>query len=294
MQHGQVALLGELPIDPARPHVIVAVDPANTLAESDESNNVASFRKLTLGVTVHGLALSGQKPAWIDQAGDLLERQGYAGTIRFDWAQASRLPVPGQGVMAGLRLADLIRQQAAQLATQPNDVIDVHLIGHSRGNTVITTALFALQAQPGPQALALGFAKLTLLDPHVARNQGALARGLAELRNRSGVSTVGLFSFAARSPQSRAVAEATLRFQAAAQDPPVVIAPNADAVEVFFQRLPWNRTISLDRLVGLNLWAEAPEAIINLSARPALFLNVSPFAIGHINVPDLYLALLSR
>src|SRR5262249_54877958 len=150
--------------------------------EDNESNNTASFRKLALAVTVHGLSLSGQKPTWIDQAADLLEHQGYAGSIRLDWAEVSRRPLPRQGGQTGLELAAMIRQKAAELATQPNDVIDLHLIGHSRGNTVITVALLALQGQPGPAGLDLGFTKLTLLDPHVARNQGPLAKGLAELR----------------------------------------------------------------------------------------------------------------
>jgi hypothetical protein len=290
---GRVALARELPIDPARPYVLVVADPGNAISETDNGNNAAHFRKLTLGVLTHGLSLFGNRPTWIDQVGDALEALGYADTVRFEWVARSRLPAPDLAILTGLELAQAVRQRAAELATQPGDVVDVHFIGHSRGTAVVTVALLALQIAPGPPELALGYFKQTLLDPHVARNHGTRAAGLAELARRNGVSNVGLFSYNPNSALVRTAAAGVIAFQATAQDPVPFIPAVADEAEVFFQRLPLNRTVTSDRLLGVNLWAELPGAIANPAGRPVVFINLAPFGVGHTNVPEFYLFLIT-
>ena len=47
---------------------------------------------------------------------------------------------------------------------------------------MISQALLGLRANGGPTSLRLGYYKMTLLDPHPARNRGSLERGLAEVR----------------------------------------------------------------------------------------------------------------
>src|SRR5215204_1661535 len=131
-----VHLAGEMPIDPGRPHVLVVADPADDLVEADPGNNTGSFRKLTLGVVTHGLQPDGTFPAWPTAMAAALEAKGYAETIAFDWAAASRLPVPGLATLFGARLAAQVRLTADALGTLPTDVVDVHLIGHSRGAVV--------------------------------------------------------------------------------------------------------------------------------------------------------------
>ena len=61
------------------------------------------------------------------------------------------------------------------------------------------------------------------------------AAGRAELAARTGLSTVGQFSYNPASAAARAFAYATLTFQAAMRDPPAFVPANVDRAEVFFQ-----------------------------------------------------------
>jgi hypothetical protein len=176
------------------------------------------------------------------------------------------------------------------LANQPNDVVDVHLIGHSRGTVVISQASLRLSANPGPTAVRLGFLKMTILDPHPARNRGTLSQGLDELNNGTGVSWVGGFSFNPGGWLARTVATGILDFQSRANDPEVVIGRTVDAVEVFRQELPWNRGGFLERLTWVNLWASPWTAIFNPFLRPVtLVVDVGALGIGHTEVSTWYL-----
>ena len=180
-----VSLPSEMPIDPARKYVLAVADPRGLVSESDESNNDdAHFRKLALGVVTHGYEITGVMPTWVNQMAQRLKLDGYDRTIPFDWADMSNDPIPGQAVIAGLNLATEIRGTAREMATESNDVVDLRLIGHSRGAVVITQAVLSLAMfDPGPPQLKLGFVELTMLDPHPAQNRGSLALGLRELLN---------------------------------------------------------------------------------------------------------------
>jgi hypothetical protein len=167
---------------------------------------------------------------------------------------------------------------------------DLHLIGHSRGAVVISQALLALQANPGLVGLELGYFKMTMLDPHPVRNNGSLAQGMSELHNGTGISTVGSFSFHPTRGIPRSLAARTLRFQEAAQDPPVIIPENVDDAESYYQRKLWNETTGLDS--GFNVWGELPNAILNPYNRPFIGIDVSSVVTGHIGVQTWYLGLL--
>ena len=65
-------------------------------------------------------------------------------------------------------MAAQIDQAIASLPIQPGDVVDLHLIGHSRGGDVVSLAAGLLDRSAPP--LGGGFLELTLLDPHPARN----------------------------------------------------------------------------------------------------------------------------
>jgi pimeloyl-ACP methyl ester carboxylesterase len=292
-----INLAGEIPINPARPYVLVVADPAGAIPETDEENNTASFRKLALGVVTHGVELDGMFPPWVTAMSAALEAKGYADTIAFDWAAASRIPVPGLATVYGIRMAEEIRQTADALGTLPNDVIDVHLIGHSRGAVVVSQALLALNAVPGPPELQLGYTKVTLLDPHPARNRAPLFFGLLELYNGTGVSTIGGFSFDPRSAVSVVAAVATLQFQAAVHDPRVVLPPNVDATEMYYQRLPWYQTTTpVEQELRFNIWGDRPQDIVNLSGQPLVAINLaivpSAVGVGHTGVQFWYLGTL--
>jgi hypothetical protein len=236
-------------IDPSRPFVIVVADPDDTILETTEVDNHAHFRKRVLGVVTHGYQPLGFSrygfPAWItEMASTLRNGQHYDRAVAFDWARQSSLPLRGQAVAAGARLAERIRLEILRMTSAfPGDVIDVHLIGHSRGAVVIDQALNNLT---GNVEVTRGTAKMTMLDPHPARNYPFVQYYSVIPPGFGFVSQLG------------AVAEAgLLAFQAAANDPLLFRPANADVVENFYQRTPALLTQSLAETV-LNLWGEGP------------------------------------
>jgi hypothetical protein len=288
---GTVNLGSEMPLDPARNHVLVVADASGVVAESNEGNNAASFRKLTIAAVTHGFTLTGTPPAWLTPMAAALRAQGYERAIPYVWTALSQTPVAGGTVIAGRALAVQVRAAAVALATRPNDVIDLHLIGHSRGTAVISQTFRSLEVNPGPRALRLGFFQGTYLDPHVARNFGSLSAGLAELAARTGVSTVGDFSYDPSRLTARLFAASTLSFQAGANDPPAFVSANVDLAEMYYQRIAWNQTLpgSAERLVGVNFLSPLPSAVPNFSANPIVATNLGPLGIGHYEVPTWYL-----
>jgi hypothetical protein len=288
---GHFSLASEFPIDPAHKFVFVVADPNGLINESSKANNSAYFRILILGGVVHGLDFGSTPPAWEAQLAGVLHNDGYDRVIQFNWAILSHLPIPGATVIAGNKLATQVRLAAASMATRPGDVIDLHLIGHSRGTAVVSQAFLNLQHYPGPRALQNGFFKETLLDPHPARNSAPLFWAMLELAQNTGTSQIGGFSYNPASATSRAYAAATLAFQAVTQDPIPVVAANVDQSEVDYQQLAWNQTApgSTDYLLGLNLQSQPPTAIVDHSPNPIQFVNLNSLALGHDDVPEWYL-----
>ena len=82
-------------------------------------------------------------------------------------------------------------------------MVDVHLIGHSRGGDVVSLAAGLLNRFAPP--LAGGFLELTLLDPHPARN-GPVA-----------------YYSSSTGPIGALARQEFVAFQAATNDPPLVI-----------------------------------------------------------------------
>jgi hypothetical protein len=226
-----------------------------------------------------------------------LEAKGYTETIAYDWASDSLQQVSGKTVLHGALMAEQIRQTADALAVLPNDVVDLHLIGHSRGAVVISQAAMSLNTNPGPRELQLGYIRMTLLDPHPARNRGSLFAGLLELGNGTGRSTIGGFSFDPGNTLSMSTAVAQLQFQAAVNDPRVVIPANVDLAESFYQRLAWNQTSTpFERELRFNIWGDLPQEIVNLSGRPLFATDLisvpGAATIGHTSVQFWYLGTL--
>src|SRR5262249_19356478 len=155
--------------DPSHKFVLAVADPNNLIVETNEANNVADFRKLALAAVVHGFEPTGTLPAWTGDAAAALEARGFADAIVFDSTATSELPIPGKAVLAGVHLANQLRLEAAAIATRPNDVVDLQVIGHSRGTVVSGQALTQIQANPGNE-LRNGYVVMTMLDPHAARN----------------------------------------------------------------------------------------------------------------------------
>lgn len=257
-----------LVIDPSRKFVLAVADPANTVAETNEGNNVASFKKLLVGVVTHGAEPSGTLPFWVGEMATTLQGEGYDAAIPFNWAAASNQAnptiVPQQ---AGL-LTNQVIAAAGGLTIGANDVVDVHMIGFGRGAGVVTLAGANLGNVGVPTPLASGFLKLTLLDPHPARNDGFVAES------------------ASTGPFGRLSLRAYRNFQSKAQDPALTIPANADYAEAIYQRTPYDRVN--DPVSGegyFNPWGSVP---IGGNTAVTSYFDITPLASSHTAVRQYY------
>jgi hypothetical protein len=237
----------------ALPFLVVVANPNGTIAESDSSNNTASFETHVLGVVVHGLEfnLKGTTPSWETQMATALQQtDGYEAVIAFNWVRQSGLPFPGLAVQAAARLEQQVVAQADQLAAQhPGDVVDINFIGHSRGSVVVSQALQDLVGTTDP-ALKGGYIQMTMLDPHPAND------------------FQGLFSWVPILPLSNTIAEGTLIFQLLAQDPQVIVPSDVTQAEEFDQQTLAGQLFPTLSEFLMNLWGEPPTTIPNQSGQP--------------------------
>lgn len=175
--------------DTAMPYVIVVGDAAG---ESSQ----AYFRKWTMGVVVHGFTFrklliaattvdeeladdvrnylfEDEKP--LDWQADMVRSLESAAcydsaTFAFDWRLESTLEF-GQALKdsAAELYAELTRLAVNMAHQHYGDVVDVHLIGHSRGTVIISEVLKLWRAGNSP-AFDGSHVRVTLLDPHPANN----------------------------------------------------------------------------------------------------------------------------
>lgn len=257
-----VAPADGLPINPARPYVLVVAnpDPAAT-----PPGHVASFRKHTLAVITHGgvQPRSWKQVPWQMRMAEGLRQQGYDQVVPFNWIADSRNP--GAAARQGRRLEREI--VAAAAAFPAGDPVDVHLIGHSQGAVVNSQAVERLNRDGWPAGMQAGYLKVTMLDPHAANNS---------IPGPQYSVTRGFLGWVAR--------QTIDHFQKRANDPPVTVPENVDSAEVFYQRTPVSQTHTSNH--GLyNLWGQVPvrgaAKYFDLTA-PGLSHG------GHFGVPDWY------
>jgi pimeloyl-ACP methyl ester carboxylesterase len=236
-----------LDIDPSENHGLVVATPSRPDLESNPDNDVASFRKWTIGAVTHGFSVAGEYQEWVDELASVLHNKqivGYDATIAYHWEAACVQPVPDTARLAAQGMAAQIVQAIKGIEQAPdfrsNDVIDIHLIGHSRGGGVITQVAGLLARDTAP--LQGGFLKLTLLDPHPARN-----------------TRVPYYS-SSGGPLGQLAEEVYLQFQAVVNDPPVDIPRSVDRTEVFYLHTPVTglTTSSSFDLRFLNYWGKVP------------------------------------
>jgi pimeloyl-ACP methyl ester carboxylesterase len=264
----QVALAAPLGILPSQRYVLVVIDPTNQIAEDGagaKANNTATFRKWVVSAVTHGVELDNAFPAWVGDTAANLYTQGYDVAIPFDWAQFSGIPAPVTGQVAQA-MAGAVGQVIQALPLGPGDVVDIHLIGHSRGGGLITQAAAILPTDAPP--LAGGFLKLTLLDPHPTRNGEVLL--FSSSGGPIGTLTQTLF----------------VGFQAGANDPPLSIPPNADGVEVFYQHTPAPQAVTTDERI-INSWGDVPAGGATASVT---YYDVTAQTRSHYAVREWYLA----
>lgn len=287
---GTVALAGELPTDLTRKYVLVV---ARATGDTNPANDTAGFRKWAIAAVTHGLDAT--TPAWVGEMASALKAEGYDDAIPFTWVPLSALPTPGGTTTAGQKMAAAVRAAAAKLAG-PNDAVDVHLIGHSRGTSVVSQAFRSLDSLPGSRAVRVGYSTETLLDPHVAANPGGKAAARAQLAANTGEVPAAGLSYDPSRLTSRLIAAGTIAFQAAANDPAAFAPPSVDRLEVFYQQLDWDQTPadSDERRIGMNLKAPDPATIVHSAGTLFVTRNVGEeFGVSHTQVQFWYLATLT-
>ena len=249
-----LALDDGLPPNPERPFVLVVADPEDAVAESDEADNTASFRKHVLGVVTHG-GIQPEDwiygPAWQLRMGKNLRAEGYDHVIAFNWVSESR--TPGAAVKQVPRLFKAILFAASQFPA--SDPVDLHLIGHSEGTVINSLAALRLRDE-APPSLEAGYLKVTMLDPHAANN--AVAGQQYSVSN-------GLLGWYAKLSIDR--------FQARAKDPAVFVPANVDDAEVFYQHTPVSEAQSNGGIY--NLWGQVPVH------GPAHYFDITGPGISH-------------
>jgi len=232
-------LAGGLPIAPKQPFVLVVADADHALAGENRGHDTASFRKHVVGVITHGgvqpKEWSRGGPPWERRMARQLTGQGYDAVIPYNWVARSK--TAGAAAPQGPVLAAEIARVAGQFPA--SDPVDVHFIGHSEGAVVNSEALLELNRQGTTPALAAGYKKVTMLDPHAANNNLA-----AKQYSVSG----GLFGWLAKQEINK--------FQSKAKDPLPVVPANVNEAEVFFQHTPVKKAQTNDGLY--NLWGQVP------------------------------------
>ena len=205
-----------------------------------------------------------------------LRADGYNKVFAFSWSKTSGLPIPNEGIKAGNRLA----AQIEKFLETPGDipagaVVDIKLIGHSRGSVVITQAMQDLQDNLStiPQA-AGGYWLLTYLDPHPAHADNVVNFGVAD--NALG----------------RAALAAANYVQRHAKDPYPLVAPtHVTEVQDYYENTPADLTPLLSTECVLNPWGTfPPDGIVLASPSTTVMhvLNLTAPGIGHSEVHEWY------
>src|SRR5262249_37676659 len=133
----------------------------------------------------------------------------------------------------------------------PQDPIDLHVIGHSRGVSVVNLALAILYGDPSiPEQMKIGFIEDTMLDPHpanVASNSQASV---------SSTPVGGIFG--------SLLAAAADVFDGLSNDPNEPVPDRVDEAEVYYQDTQAPTGFGLPGSV-FNLWGE----MVNMDAIPS-------------------------
>lgn len=259
-----VSLAQPLGINPAEKFVLAVADPSDQTGQTSRAMDDASFRTWIVGAVTHGLEFDGVFPSWVTSMAAGLKADGYDAAIAFNWAQLSVVAAAGTAAEAAQGMAARIDQAIASLPIQPGDVVDVHLIGHSRGGDVVSLAADLLDRSAPP--LGGGFLELTLLDPHPARN-GPVA-----------------YYSSSTGPIGALARQEFLAFQAATNDPPLVIPTGVDETQIFYEQTAVTKAFFPDERF-LIPWGEVPAAG---PVQNVVYYNISGIVPSHEAVPAYY------
>jgi hypothetical protein len=156
------------------------VDVKSKIEELDKTNHQQKGADLFGSIIAKGwsfIAFSACRdyslPTWEDNmANQLKNKDGYDYIIPFNWMETCAKEYHQYAVDAGFKLADMISTYIKDHTVNSGDVVDIHLIGHSRGTVVVTQALNVLMGKLNTSESPFGgsYVELTLLDPHPANN----------------------------------------------------------------------------------------------------------------------------
>ena len=205
--------------------------------------------------------------------------------VAFNWALTSGFPTsPDTVPLAASNLFYLVEKDVQRLENgmQPGSVIDLDFIAHSRGATVVSDAMAALDSTTNP-ALIGSFKELTFLDPHPANifdvNTSYATSGWT--------GELGYISFGGM-----------LAFTLLANDPDPIIPPNVDQTDIYYQQTPVQTLLqnpdqsfppSFFEKYLFNLQGDVND-ITNQSPFPANLYNLTELGInvGHSEVWQWY------
>lgn len=266
-----LSLQNGLPPTPAHPYVLAVADPSRASSGDAEGQNTVGFRKYVIGVLTHG---GFQSKSWKDrgapwalQMARSLQAQGYDSVIPYNWVAESR--TPGAAAKQGPRVARLVELAASR--APEGEPVDVHFIGHSEGTVVNSVGIRSLEKDES-EALAEGFLKVTLLDPHAANNNVPGGRQYSVSKGLLG-------------DLARWIIDG---YQQKAKDPLPVIWGNVDAADVYYQRTPISGAKGSNNGI-YNLWGQVPVPV--RGDVPVRYYNLTGVGISHtgyVNVVDWY------
>ena len=238
--------------------MVVVADPNNAIAESDKTDNSASFRVYTIGVITHGgmqpKSWTYGGPPWERQMAAGLSAQGYDAVIPVNWVGVSN--TPGAASKVAPRVVPMIEQVASQFPA--GSPVDLHLIGHSEGAVVNSLVVKELNAQGWPANLQAGYLKVTMLDPHAA-NSSIRGPQYSVSDNQFGLGIIAQ--------------DMINSYQSRAKDPLPVVTPNVQDAEVFFQHTPANKAETNSGIY--NLWGQVPVK------GSAIYFNLTAKGLSH-------------
>jgi uncharacterized repeat protein (TIGR03803 family) len=292
-------LVAPLVSDPNLPYVVAVIDPEGQLpADVTTDSTQAHFEIYTIIAVTHGQQLTNfGNVSWVESLVSQLRAEYNAvapnDAVVFPVYWDSSLPAAGQTQTAGFAMYNQIASVAVEdfPSLQPDDIIDVQLIGHSRGASVIGDAMQDLVTLPTTNTdLQHGFYEMTFLDPHPANSNTVddISLGVPSL---SGISAL---------PGYLVIYKAITTYTSLSQyanDSPIVVPGRVNEVEDFFQNNPTSALSSAaiaNSPFGIeqyaNLWGDPDE--INVSDPTATLnytINVSSTGAGHSEVPLWYL-----
>jgi probable HAF family extracellular repeat protein len=274
-----LALPVGLPWNTDMPYVLAVANPDNSVVEASTTNDTAFYRTYVIGAvsvgfdpaTLFNNPLFTVTSDWVKEMATALKQvDGYWDAIPFSWDSASRRP---QAVIdAGEQLFYDIKQRALSIPDlKPNDVIDVHLIGHSRGSVVISEVAQYLAGPVAFPQLEHGYLKMTLLDPHPAHLQYGFNADFAPTR----------FGDFLKSGYSL--------FEDEVRDPPVIVPSRVNEVDIYYQKTPTSDLTGYERTINLQGLNIGPGVQVDPFQTLTFDTNMTGPGIGHEQVHIWYM-----